>query len=82
MTKKKITDPLKLEWDKNKGNVTRPCKVCKKPFKAKHWKQTLCEEKLCKEYSFRYAHVRASHKRWVEIVKEVEKAGLKPSFAF
>ncbi len=82
MTKKKTTDPLKIEWDEKKGKVIRNCKVCTKPFTVEHWKQTLCKEDLCKQYAFRYAHVRASHKRWVEIVGEAKKAGLKPTFAF
>jgi hypothetical protein len=82
---KKITDPLKIEWDEKKGKVTRTCKVCQKSFQATHWKQTVCSKEkgnICHEYSFRYAHVRASHKRWDEIVKAIQKAGLKPSFAF
>ena len=82
MTKKKVTDPLKLEWDEKKGKVSRLCKVCQKAFVAEHWKQTICKEELCKKYAFRYAHVRASYKRWVEVVNEVKKAGLKPAFSF
>jgi len=82
MTKKKITDPLKKEWDEKKGKVTRSCKVCQKPFQAEHWKQIICKEELCKKYALRYAHVRASHKRWVEVVEEAKKAGLKPTFSF
>lgn len=82
MTKKKVTDPLKLEWDAKKGKVTRTCRVCLKPFAVTHWKQTICEEPVCKDYSFRFAHIRASYKRWEEIVKDVKALGLKPSFAF
>lgn len=82
MTKKKTTDPLKLEWDAKNGKVTRSCKVCQKAFTAEHWKQTLCKEELCKDYSFRFAHFKASNKRWLEIVEIVKKAGLKPAFAF
>ncbi len=82
MIKKKVTDPLKLEWDEKKGKVSRICKVCQKPFIAKHWKQTICKEEICKKYAFRYAHVKASYKRWLEVVEEAKKAVLKPTFSF
>ena len=77
-----LIDPLKLEWDKNKGKLTRNCKVCQKPFKVEHWRQTTCKETTCKEYSFRFAHIKASFKRWEDIVKQVKALGFKPSFTF
>ena len=82
MTKKVVTDPLKIEWDEKKGVVTRTCKVCGNKFKAEHWKQSICKEPICKDYSFRYAHVRASVKRWDDIVKQVDALGMKPAFTY
>jgi Zn ribbon nucleic-acid-binding protein len=79
---KKITDPLKKEWDAKKGIVDRVCPVCQETFRAEHWRQTNCKKELCVKYAFRFSHVRASYKRWSEVVEEVKKAGLKPSFDF
>lgn len=79
---KKITNPLKKEWDEKKGNVTRVCPVCQESFRAEHWRQTNCRKELCIKYAFRYSHVRASYKRWLEVVEEVNKAKLKPSLTF
>lgn len=76
----KVTDPLKIEWDKKKGNVTRKCPVCQKSFKAEHWKQTICNNSggLCKEYKRRKYYYEANKKRFDEIVLKVKKAGYKP----
>jgi len=56
--------PLKQEWDGNGGKVTRPCRVCHKPFTAKAWNQTICIEEFCKKGSFLKSHFEASKRRW------------------
>ena len=82
MNKKTPLNPLKVEWDKNKGNITRKCSVCQKPFKADHWNQTVCKEVLCKKYAFCLAHIKSSYKRWEEISAQVKALGYKPSLSF
>jgi len=69
--------PLKKEWDKNKGKVTRKCRVCLKEFDAKHWRQTLCEDELCKELAFRKSHLEASKRRWEQSLKKAKAKGIK-----
>ncbi len=81
--KKKISpNPLKAEWDKSKGNLTRKCNVCQKPFKVEHWNQTVCKDPICKEYTFCTSHIKSSYKRWQEVSKKIKELGYKPSITF
>ncbi|MFA7708342.1 MAG: hypothetical protein WCX73_05315 [Candidatus Pacearchaeota archaeon] len=82
MDKKISLNPLKAEWDKKEGNVTRKCNVCQKDFKVEHWNQTVCKDPVCKQYTFCSAHIKSSYKRWEEVSKQVKALGYKPSFAF
>lgn len=61
---------LKEEWDQAKGDLTRNCKVCGKPFKPAKWNQILCTDSFCKQGSFLYSHLQASQRRWETWKKE------------
>ena len=82
MTKKKaVTDPLKIEWDKKNGKVTRKCPICGKDFNVEKWNQTICKNNggLCKEYTKRKYYYEANKRRFDEIVKKVKSLGYKPT---
>jgi len=68
-----VKSKLKQEWDKKGGKLERVCKVCKKEFTPKHWRQSLCEDEFCKQGSFRKSHYEASLKRWKEWLKEAKR---------
>lgn len=68
--------PLKEEWEKAKGKLTRFCRVCKNPFKPQKWNQTLCEKEFCKQGAFLYSHLQASIKRYKEWEEDATKRGI------
>jgi len=67
---------LKKEWDKNSGKLVRKCRVCLKEFTVKHWRQTLCDNELCKELAFRKSHLEASKKRWEQSLAKAKAKGI------
>ncbi len=67
---------LKKEWDDNKGNIKRKCKVCKTEFSPVKWNQIICEKEICKKGAFVYAHYQASFKRWETWKKEAKAQGI------
>lgn len=80
INKDNLDKALRIEWEKNKGNVTRICNVCLKSFKATNWKQTICKEPICRKYNFRFQHIKSSYKRWKEVLEEITTLKYKPTF--